>query len=213
MSRIVSVNLGFPRTIETPRGPVQTGIFKTSTEARVRAVPDNLEGDGQADRSAHGGPNKAIYGYPIEHYDTWQRELGRDDFTHGQFGENLTTEGLLENEVGVGDVFRIGSAVLSVSQPRSPCYKLGIRMNDAHFVKRFMKSGRPGFYFRIVEPGEIGRGDAIEHVEHGPARLTVWDVWNLSYGDDFDRDRLARALEIPTLAEEWTRPMRARHSR
>lgn len=210
---LISVNVGLPKDVDTPRGPVRTGIFKSPTDARVQAVPHNLEGDRQADLESHGGAHKAVYAYPFEHYSIWQKELGRDDFTHGQFGENLTTEGLLETELGVGDVLAIGTAILSVTQPRSPCFKLGIRMNDPRFVKRFMKSGRPGFYLAVVEPGELGRGDAVSRIEAGPSGLSVWDVWNLSYGDDHDTDRLARALELGTLGEEWLRPMRTRLGR
>mgnify|MGYP001826664192 CR=1 FL=1 len=127
MAELISVNVGMPRPIETGSGPVLSGIFKSATKKRVQVRHHNLEGDGQADLSAHGGENKAVYGYPHEHYRTWASELDRDDFELGQFGENLTTSGLLERQVGIGDVFRIGTAMLQVSQPRSPCFKLGLR--------------------------------------------------------------------------------------
>lgn len=210
---LISVNVGLPKDVETPRGMVRTGIFKSPADVRVRAVPHNLEGDRQADLSAHGGVNKAVYAYPIEHYATWQQELDRDDFTHGQFGENLTTQGLLETELGIGDVLTMGAATLAVTQPRSPCFKLGIRMADPRIVKRFMKSGRPGFYLSVVEPGDIGRGDQVSRIERGPSGLSVRDIWNLSYGADHDPDRLARALTLDTLGEEWLRPMRSRLAR
>ncbi|MEM7436959.1 MAG: MOSC domain-containing protein [Myxococcota bacterium] len=213
MVDLVSVNVGLPREVQTPRGPVLTGIFKSSTNQRVRAEPHNLEGDRQADLVSHGGENKAVYGYPLEHYATWQEELGRSDFEHGQFGENLTTEGLLESEAGIGDVYAVGTALLQVAQPRSPCFKLGLRMNDPHFVKRFMKSGRPGFYFRIAEPGELGRGDVLTRVEEGRYDLSVWDVWNLSYGSGDDREKLEKALTIPSLGEEWRRPILSKLAR
>lgn len=210
MPELFSVNLGLPRPIDTPNGPVLSAIFKSPTGERVRARGHNLEGDGQADLSAHGGENKAVYGYPYEHYSTWAAELGRDDLGPGQFGENLTTKGLLETEVCVGDVLRIGSAVLEVSQPRSPCFKLGIRMGDPTFVRRFLQSGRPGFYFRIVEEGALQRGDVIERIERGATGITIYEVWDLSFGEADDPERLDVALGIPTLGPEWIKPMRAK---
>lgn len=210
MAKLLSVNVGLPQWVDAPRGPVLTGIFKTPTDRRVEIHGNNLEGDGQADLESHGGDNKAVYGYPSEHYDAWARELGRDDLSPGQFGENLTTEGLIETDVGIGDVYRIGSAVLQVSQPRSPCFKLGIRMDDASFVRAFLRSGRPGFYFRVVEEGALRAGDAIERLEAGPTGITVHEVWNLSFGSATDPARRDLALGIPTLGPEWTRAMRAR---
>lgn len=207
MAELVSVNVGLPRQIETPRGPVMTAIFKSPTGQRLRAERHNLEGDRQADLSVHGGENKAVYGYPVEHYPLWAKELGRNDLEHGQFGENLTTRGILEKELGVGDLLSIGSAVLQVSQPRAPCFKLGLRMGDPNFVRTFLQSGRPGFYFRIVEPGELGVGDAVERIERGPTGVTVHEVWELSYGSAADPERLRLALEIPTLGDEWKKPM------
>lgn len=213
MADLVSVNVGQPRTIDTPRGPVLTAIFKSPTDRRLQAEPHNLEGDRQADLSVHGGENKAVYGYPAEHYPVWSKELGRRDLEHGQFGENLTTRGLLEDEVVVGDVFAIGSALLQVTQPRSPCFKLGIRMGDARFVKTFHQRGRPGFYFRIAQAGELGPGDAIERVESGATGITVYEVWKLSYGGGTDRDRMKLALTISTLGDEWRTPLLANVAR
>lgn len=210
MAEVVSVNVGLPRKIDTPRGPVISAIFKSSTDRRLRVEPHNLEGDRQADLSVHGGANKAVYGYPIEHYPVWADELNRTDLEHGQFGENLTTRGLLEREVGVGDVFSIGTAVLQITQPRSPCFKLGIRMSDAGFVKTFLRGGRPGFYFRIVESGELGVGDEVNRIERGATGITVHEVWELSYGGGTDLGRMKLALEIPTLGEEWRGPLLAK---
>jgi MOSC domain-containing protein YiiM len=210
MAELISVNLGLPRPIDTPNGPVLSGIFKSPTENCVQVRRHNLQGDGQADLISHGGENKAVYGYPYEHYSTWAEELGRDDFVLGQFGENLTTAGLLETEVCVGDLFRIGSAVLQVSQPRSPCFKLGIRMGDPTFVRTFLRSGRPGFYFRIVEEGALQVGDAMERIEPGEGDVTVHEVWDLSFGEACDVERLRAALSIPTLGPEWIKPMRAK---
>lgn len=210
MAKLVSVNVGLPRPIDTPRGPVQTAIFKSPTEQRLQVEAHNLEGDRQADLSVHGGENKAVYGYPIEHYPLWASALQRSDLEPGQFGENLTTDGLLEREVGVGDIFLVGSARLQVTQPRSPCFKLGIRMGDPRFVKTFLRSGRSGMYFRIRESGTLAVGDTIARVERGAAGLTVWDVWHLAYGGSTDRDRMNLALEIPTLGDEWRRPILAK---
>ncbi len=210
MAELVSVNVGLPRPIDTPRGPVLTAIFKSSTTDRLRVVRHNLEGDGQADLSVHGGENKAIYGYPSEHYPVWSKELGRSDLTPGQFGENLTTRGLLERKLGIGDVLSVGSAVLAISQPRAPCFKLGLRMKDPSFVRTFLRRGRPGFYFRVVEEGELGVGDAFRRIETGPTGITVHEVWDLSYGSNEDPARLSLALQIPTLGDEWTKPMRAK---
>jgi len=210
MAELVSLNVGLPREIETPHGVVTTAIFKSPTDRRLRAEPHNLEGDRQADPSAHGGPNKAVYGYPLEHYAPWSRELDRTDLTHGHFGENLTTRGLLENEVRIGDVYSIGSSLLQVTQPRSPCFKLGLRMGDPRFVRTFHRSGRTGFYFAIVQAGEIGAGDEITLVERGASGFTVRDIWELSHGERADIDALRRALQIPTLGTEWSNPMRAK---
>lgn len=210
MAELVSVNVGLPRPVDTPRGPVLTAIFKSPTTERLRVVGHNLEGDRQADLSVHGGENKAIYGYPNEHYPVWAEELGRSDLVPGQFGENLTTHGLLEREIGIGDLFSVGSAVLQVSQPRAPCFKLGLRMKDPSFVRTFLRRGRPGFYFRIAEEGELGVGDKVERIEAGPSGITVHEVWDLSYGTNHDRTHLERAVELPTLGGEWIKPMRDR---
>ena len=213
MAYVVSLNVGLPREIQTRRGPVRTAIFKSSTDQRLRAEGVNLEGDRQADLENHGGSNKAIYGYPIEHYSVWSKELERHDFEHGQFGENLTTEGLLEREVYVGDLFAVGSAILQVTQPRSPCFKLGLRMNDPKFVKTFLRSGRPGFYFGIVQAGDIGSGDELVRIERGETDITVHEVWELSYGGKDDPARLRLALQIATLEGEWSEPMRSKLAR
>jgi MOSC domain-containing protein YiiM len=210
MAEVVSVNVGVPRVVETPRGPVTTAIIKTPTDRRLRVELDNLQGDRQADLSVHGGVNKAVYGYPVEHYSLWSRELGRADLEPGQFGENLTTAGLRERELRIGDVFAIGTAVLQISQPRLPCFKLGLRMKDPAFVKRFHGSGRSGFYFRVVEPGDLRIGDTVERVDRGIIDITVHELWSLSYGPGVDRDRMRLALEIPTVGEEWRRALLAR---
>ena len=153
-----------------------TGIFKLPVAARIRVHRLGLEGDVQVDQRVHGGPDKAVYLYPHEHYARWERFLSQKDFAFGQFGENLTASGLLEDEVRVGDTLRIGSVLLQVTQPREPCFKLMTKMNDFTFAKPFLTSGRTGFYLRVLEQGELGAGDAIERVATDPAAPTIQDV-------------------------------------
>lgn len=177
--KLISVNVSKPKEIAAGGRTVSTGIFKAPVAGRVRVGRLNLEGDGQADLRVHGGPDKAVYAYPFEHYDYWQRELGRSDLAFGRFGENLTVEGMLEDEVRIGDVFRVGSALLQISQPRSPCFKLGIRMGSSRFPKRFLAAGRPGFYLRVLEEGEVAAGDSIALDRAEPEGLTVLEASRL----------------------------------
>src|SRR3954465_3364904 len=176
--KLASVNVSLPRPVEFRGQSGATSIFKEPTEGRVRVRRLSLEGDWQADLRYHGGLNKAVYAYPSEHYAAWAQELGRADLRPGQFGENLTVDGLTEDTVRLGDVFRIGTALLQVTQPRYPCYKLGIRMGDPAFPRRFLASGRTGFYLRVVEEGELGAGDAIELTERSDG-LTIRELWHL----------------------------------
>lgn len=199
---IISVNVSLPKVIEVNGNRVETGIFKEPVNERLAVKHLNIEGDGQADLVAHGGEFKAVYAYPHEHYAIWQTELGRNDFNFGQFGENLTTQGLLEDEIYVGSIYRMGTALLQITQPRVPCYKLAIRMNDPKFVKIFMQAQRTGFYLRVLEEGDITAGDKIELITSAPQQLTVRDINNLLY---FDRDSetAKRALDIDGLAPGW----------
>ncbi|OGI54068.1 MAG: hypothetical protein A3D32_08780, partial [Candidatus Muproteobacteria bacterium RIFCSPHIGHO2_02_FULL_60_13] len=162
---LISINIGLPREITHGGQTVTSGIFKEPVAGPVRLGRLNLEGDGQADRRVHGGADKAVYVYPFEHYAFWAGELGRDDFSHGQFGENFTTRGLLEDGVCIGDVFEIEETRVQVTQPRTPCFKLGIRMAEENFPERFTSANRTGFYLRVLEEGMIAAGDAIEWVE------------------------------------------------
>jgi MOSC domain-containing protein YiiM len=171
--KILSVNVGLPRPVAWKGRRIMTGIFKAPVAGRVRLRRHNLDGDGQADLSVHGGPEKAVYAYPSEHYPFWRRELELESLPWGAFGENLTTEGWWEDQVHVGDRFRIGSAELVVTQPRMPCFKLALRFDRDDIVERFLESGRPGIYFAIVEEGEIGAGDAMERVHEDPNGVTV----------------------------------------
>jgi len=200
--QIKSVNISLPKVIEINGNRVETGIFKEAIDKRLMIRKLNIDGDGQADLVAHGGEFKAVYAYPYEHYATWQSETHRSDFTYGQFGENLTTTGLLETEVFVGSKYRMGDALLQVTQPRVPCYKLAIRMNDPKFTKLFMQAQRTGFYLRVLEEGEIGAGDKIELIEVAPQQLSVWTINNLLY---FERDPeiAKRALDIDGLSPGW----------
>ena len=171
--KIISVNVGLPRQVAWKGRMVRTGIFKEPVDGAVMIRELNLDGDQQADLTVHGGPKKAVYAYPAEHYDYWRRELPEATFSWGNFGENLTTEGLLEDSLHIGDRFKIGSAMLQVTQPRMPCYKLGIRFGRDDMIKRFLLSGRSGFYFSVVEPGEVRGGSEISIVSRDAEHLTI----------------------------------------
>jgi MOSC domain-containing protein YiiM/predicted pyridoxine 5'-phosphate oxidase superfamily flavin-nucleotide-binding protein len=188
-----SVNVSMPKDIVHNGKTVTTGIFKEPVEGRVTLRRLNLDGDGQADLWGHGGAFRAVYAYSFENYAYWARELGRDDFTVGQFGENFTVEGMLEDDVHVGDVFRVGSALVEVSQPRVPCYKLAIKMGIEGFQNQFLASGRMGFYFRVLEEGEVGAGDTIQLVKRDPRAMTVRERQSLGHSSAFARlERLVR---------------------
>jgi len=210
--RLLSLNVGMPRQVEVPNGVVLTSIFKEPVKDRRAVRRHNIEGDRQSDLTVHGGPNKAIYCYPNEHYAWWKEQLPGMELPYGMFGENLTTEGLLETEVRIGDRFRAGTALLQVTQPRMPCFKLGIRFGRADMVKRFWISGRSGIYFSIVEEGEIGAGDAIEQVVDGPEDLSVNDVVRLHRGDEESPELFARAMRAP-ISGSWKEDIRERRAR
>lgn len=205
--KLVSVNVGLPREVHYHGMRVTTGIFKESIGAtRVMARKLDLDGDRQADLSVHGGDLKAVYGYPVEHYEFWKREVARDDWKHGMFGENFTTEGLLETELCIGDQVSIGSAVFAVAQPRLPCYKLNVRFDDSSMVKRFLASGRSGFYFAVVREGEVGAGDEIAVRLRDSNRVSIAEINRLFAAKELgpaDRDTMERALRIPILPEFW----------
>jgi len=202
--RLVSVNASEPREIEYRGQVIRTGIFKEPVSGRVRVHKLNIDGDGQADLKVHGGYDMAVYAYPLEHYSRWEQELGRDAFPHGQFGENLTVEGLLEDTVRVGDVFRIGTSRLQVTQPRIPCYKLAMRMDlEMDFPKRFQDSGRLGFYLRVLEEGEISAGDAIELLERDTQSATIADFIEIYLRRSNDPESLRRMLALRELGDAW----------
>jgi MOSC domain-containing protein YiiM len=175
--RLLSVNVGLPKTVTLMRRPVHTAFFKEPVRGATPLSRLGLQGDGQADPKYHGGPAKAVYLYPHEHYAYWSAVLGRTDLSPGAFGENFTTEGLLETESRIGDVLAIGSAKLQVTQPRTPCAKLGLRMGSMPFVRAFAAAGRPGFYLSVVEEGLVEPGDAITRIATDPKRPTVAEVF------------------------------------
>lgn len=206
--RVLSVNVGMPREIEWQGKSVLTSIFKSPVSGRVGVRKHNLDGDRQSDLTVHGGRDKAVYGYPSEHYPYWQGELGEDALEHGQFGENLTTEGLADAALSVGDVLRIGTATLMVTQPRIPCFKLAARFGRPHMVKRFAAARRPGFYFAVVEEGDVAAGDAIEIVDRAVERMSVRDLFDLFFSKKQDPAVLRRTLQLRGLAEDWEREIR-----
>ena len=201
--KLVSVNVSLPREITHKGKTVRTGIFKEAVDRRVRVATLNIDGDGQADLIGHGGPFRAVLVYSLENYAYWEHELGQSGFEFGHFGENFTVEGMLEEDVHVGDVFRIGTALFQATQPRVPCYKLAIKVGIENFYSRILESGRPGFYFRVLEEGEVGAGDAIERVRLDPVELTVRQVSNLLYFDKDDLEGARTALRIEALSPGW----------
>ncbi len=201
--RLISVNVGLPRTVSYRDGNVVTGIYKVPVAGRVWLRRLNLDGDGQADLRVHGGEDKAVYVYPHEHYAFWAQEAGRNDFALGQFGENLTVQGLLEDAVHIGDIVRVGEALVQVSQPRSPCFKLGIRMGDAAFPARFTAANRTGFYLRVLKEGQVAAGDTIERVEHAADSISVRDAFRLRHGAGGTRAEYVRAARSSALTPSW----------
>src|SRR5580765_881278 len=203
MARLVSVNVGLPRDIEWRGRTVRTGIWKNPVQGRRRVGRLNVEGDGQGDPGGHGGEQRAVFVYQIESYRYWQERLGRRDFTHGQFGENFTIEGLPDGVVCIGDRYRIGTALFEVTQPRVTCYRVGIRTNEPRMPALLTGSGRAGFYLRVLQEGEVGAGDEIVKVGEAKERMTVAEINALLYSPDHARDRLERALRIEALSPGW----------
>lgn len=201
--QLLSVNVSQPKAISYRGKTVRTGIFKEPVKGRVMLRRLNLDGDGQGDLNVHGGPDKAVYVYTVEHYDFWARALGRNDFESGQFGENFTVEGMPEERIHIGDVFRVGSALVEVSQPRVPCYKLGLKMGSTRFIKQFLASGRVGFYLRVLEEGEVGAGDEIHRVRAGPEQMTIREIVRLAYFDPENVAGTQKAIRIPALSPGW----------
>ena len=211
--RLVSVNTGLPREVQWHGRIVTTGIFKQPIENHVAVRNLNLDGDRQADLTVHGGEYKAVYCYPVAHYDYWTRELLGRQLPMGMFGENFTTDGLLEDSVYIGDQFSVGSAEVIVTQPRLPCYKLGVRFQSDDMVKRFLASGRTGFYLAVTHEGEVGASDEIKVIDRDPNRVPVSEITRLyitkRYGDD-EVSSVRRALRVAALPESWKEYFRER---
>ena len=201
--KIVSLNVGLPRLVEYNGEPLATGIYKEPVQDPVMLRTLNLDGDRQADLSVHGGVSKAVYGYPSEHYDFWKSELPEMKLPYGMFGENFTTEGLFEDAVNVGDRFRAGEAELMATEPRLPCYKLGIKFGSSDIIKRFLQSRRTGFYFAVVREGEVKAGDEIELVSRDENGITIADLTRLYAFEKDDLEGLRRVVKLSALSESW----------
>ncbi|MCA1582810.1 MAG: MOSC domain-containing protein [Acidobacteria bacterium] len=209
--RLLSVNLAVPGRLRARGRDVPSGIFKEPAAGRIPLHRESLEGDVQVDRRYHGGPEKAVYAYSSEHNAYWSRELGRDEpLPPGYFGENFTTRGLLEDDVALGDAFRIGTARVQITTPRSPCFKLGLRVGSARFLKAFLASGRLGFYLRVLQEGDVGAGDAIERIDRVPNPLKISDLIRLLYFHPVEPSSLERALEAGALGAGLRRQLQER---
>ena len=206
---LVSVNVGMPKDVPWQGKTVFTGVFKDPVTGPRRVRKLNVDGDGQGDLGGHGGEQRAVFVYQLQSYRYWERELGRSDFVYGQFGENLTVEGLSDDEVCIGDQYQIGSAVFEVTQPRVTCYRVGIRMNDPRIPALLVSHHRPGFYFRVLEEGDVQAGDEIIKLASGPEPMTVAEVDALLYLPGHPRQQLLRALRIPALSPGWQASFRA----
>ncbi len=204
--KLISLNVGLPRDVEWRGMTVSTGIFKHPVEGRVALRALNLDGDRQADLTVHGGEFKAVYCYPIVHYDYWKNELPGNELPLAIFGENFTADGMNEDSVHLGDEFSVGTARVMVTQPRLPCYKLGIRFQSDQMVKRFLRSGRTGFYFAVTREGEVGADDEIKQIGEDPNAVPVSEITRLYIAksfDDNDVNSLQRALRVAALPEDW----------
>lgn len=201
--KLISVNVGLPREITVNNKTVWTSIWKYPVQGRVHVSTLNLGGDQQSDLSVHGGVDKAVYLYPSEHYSWWRTQLPDADLPWGAFGENFSSEGILEDQVKVGDRLRVGSAEFMVTQPRLPCYKLEIRFNRRDMVKRFLQSKRSGFYLSVIREGEVENGDPIEFIEKQESGVTIPEIVNLYTVDSQNQELLRRATEVPALPQSW----------
>ena len=202
-TKLISVNVGLPRIVMNNGEPVTTGIFKEPVAGRVMLRALNLDGDGQADLSVHGGLSKAAYAYPSEHYQYWRQEFPEMKLPWGMFGENFTTTGLFESELNIGDKFQVGSAIVMVTEPRLPCYKLGIKFGRTDIIKRFLASERTGFYFAVLREGEVGAGDQIELIERSQGSVSVNQIVQLYAREKHNSGLLRRAIATEALPESW----------
>lgn len=201
--KLISLNVGIPRQVTYKSELVTTGIFKEPIHHRTKLRKLNLDGDKQADLTVHGGLDKAVYSYPAEHYGYWQKELPGMYLSWGMFGENFTTEGLFEDNVNIGDQFQIGSAIVIATQPRMPCYKLGVKFGRMDIVKRFLASGLTGIYFKVLQEGEVGAGDVIKLIRRDDNNVTVKDVIRIYSVDKDDVQTMERAIKVKDLPDGW----------
>lgn len=209
--KVLSVSVGLPQIVEVQREQyVTTAIFKKPVDGRVAVGQFNLEGDKQADLTVHGGWSKAVYVYPSEHYEFWRKELPEMELGDSQFGENLTTEGLLETDVCIGDKLRIGTAEFVVTEPRMPCYKLGIKFGRSDILRHFLKSRRSGLYLAVLKTGELGAGDEIEFISRDENRVSITDIVRLYVENKDDVDTMRRAVNVEVLPDGWKETFRHR---
>jgi MOSC domain-containing protein YiiM len=201
--KVISVNVARPRIVMWQGRQISTGIFKQPVDGRVVVRTLNLDGDRQADLSVHGGPTKAVYAYPSEHYEFWRSELPEMSLPSGMFGENLTVEGMFETSINIGDRFRVGTVELMVTEPRLPCYKLGAKFQRTDIIKRFLASMRTGFYFSVTKEGEVEASDEIELISRDENAVTVSDIVRIFVNDKSDFETMRRALEVEALPESW----------
>jgi MOSC domain-containing protein YiiM len=201
--KLISVNVGRPRLVSWEGRTVSTGIFKAPVDGPVMLRLLNLDGDRQADLTVHGGKTKAVYAYPFEHYDFWRNELPDMELPYGMFGENFTTSGLLEEAVHIGDRFRVGTAEVMVTEPRMPCYKLGLKFGRSDIIKRFLQSRRSGFYFAVLQEGEVRAGDSIELLTENQQGVTIADIVRLYAFDKGNLELLKRAVAVDELPLSW----------
>jgi len=201
--KLISLNVSLPKTVDYRGYKVSTGIYNNPVEGRLKVKTLNIEGDEQADLSVHGGPDKAIYSYPSEHYPFWKELYPNLSINWGMFGENLTTEGLLEDQANIGDEYQIGTAKFAVTQPRMPCFKLGIKFGTTSVIKKLFASAKCGIYFKVLEEGEVGAGDEIKLVKKDKNNVTIRDIMK-TYGDERNhKELLERALKIDALPLGW----------
>ena len=201
--KLISLNVGLPRIVESNGEPVATGIFKEPKQGPVMLRTLNLDGDRQADLRVHGGVSKAVYAYPVEHYEFWKMELPEMELPYGMFGENFTTEGMLEDALNVGDRFRVGEAELMVTEPRLPCYKLGIKFGRTDIIRKFLQSRRTGFYFAVVKEGEVEAENEIELLSRDLNDITIADITRLYAFEKDDLETLRRAVKLEALSDSW----------
>lgn len=208
--KLVSLNVGMPRLLTWKGETFKTGIFKSPVSGRLMLRETNLDGDRQADLTVHGGPNKAVYGYASEHYSYWRAELPNEELPWGAFGENFTTEGILETNLSMGDQYRLGSAVIRVTTPRLPCYKLAAKFQSDAMIGRFLRSGHSGFYFAVDEEGEVGAGDEFQVLARETPSLTIAEFNHLYVSKTPDPELLERAVQVKSLPESWREHYQAR---